>query len=216
MPRTSTLQEMREAALSLADQSGSDFTSTTILNRYVNDAIAELYDELSFSDGIRYYLQSTTISGAPPGLPADFYQLISARIGTDPLVELQSNERVEVTPLSGSYAVTLEYIPHATVLANDSDVFDGINGWEDFVVNTVAARLVRKEDGPVEVVSSLKADARAAMERVMRHANRVKTAPKRVQDVGSRSSWRFPYGTRRSGSAQMYYRIEGDILRVYR
>jgi hypothetical protein len=41
---------------------------------------------------------------------------------------------------------TLYYVPVATKLAGDTDTFDGINGWEEYVVADCAAKAVAKQE----------------------------------------------------------------------
>ena len=58
---------------------------------------------------------------------------------------------VRFWPTPGAvHTVTLWYIPHATELANDGDTFDGINGWERYVIYDTAIWLRNKEDSPTD------------------------------------------------------------------
>lgn len=94
-------------------------------------------------------------------LPADFYQVISVRgsirganITFEPwqdwhrtLLEpipgyrgvptsfrvRQGNITILPTP-NGVYPVTMEYLPCSARLANDSDTWDGYNGWEEYAI----------------------------------------------------------------------------------
>lgn len=47
---------------------------------------------------------------------------------------------------AGTHTVELWYVPAAPVFANDSATMDGIDGWDEFVVATVAVRVAIKEE----------------------------------------------------------------------
>ena len=52
------------------------------------------------------------------------------------------------TPQS-AYTLRVWYIPHAPVLNADTDVWDGFNGWEEYVTTDVALKLLEKEQNPI-------------------------------------------------------------------
>jgi hypothetical protein len=43
--------------------------------------------------------------------------------------------------------VQLNYVPVATVLVGDADTFDGVSGWEEYVVLDAAIKSLIKDDG---------------------------------------------------------------------
>lgn len=45
-----------------------------------------------------------------------------------------------------SNAITVWYVPHATVLVSDTDTFDGINGWEHYAVLDACIAMLDKEE----------------------------------------------------------------------
>lgn len=53
------------------------------------------------------------------------------------------------TPNNGQQ-IQYWYIPSASELTNDSDTFDGINGWEEYVVIDAAIKMRVKEESPVD------------------------------------------------------------------
>lgn len=49
---------------------------------------------------------------------------------------------------TGGQTVRLWYIPHAPVLTDDAHVWDGFNGWEEYVVVDAALKGLEKEQNP--------------------------------------------------------------------
>ncbi len=59
--------------------------------------------------------------------------------------------KIRLTPEPDSAeTVRLWYIPHPPVLDSASDVFDGFNGWEEFVVVDAAIKLLQKEESDTQ------------------------------------------------------------------
>lgn len=56
----------------------------------------------------------------------------------------QHNIRLTPEP-DGAYEFDIWYYPHAPVLDADTDVWDGFNGWEEYVIVDVALKLLAKE-----------------------------------------------------------------------
>lgn len=75
----------------------------------------------------------------------------------------------------------LWYAPRFTPLASDSDTFDGINGWEEWVVNDVAIKAKVKEESPVDDLMKLQASQEERLSHVME--NRDAGAPPVTVDV---------------------------------
>ena len=58
-----------------------------------------------------------------------------------------SGGKLQLYPVpNGVYSLTMHYIPHATVLASDSDTFDGYSGWEHYVVLDTCIAMLAKEE----------------------------------------------------------------------
>ncbi len=54
---------------------------------------------------------------------------------------------IELLPLhSAGIAVVVDYVPHSTDLADSSNTFDGINGWEEYVPMFAACCMLTKDD----------------------------------------------------------------------
>lgn len=122
------------------------------------------------------YTTTTTPGNEKIALPADFFKLLQVRATVDGLVRILdpidlaatadhlnagtsgwSGSTPVVYDLAGSnlsllpipaaaYSVQVVYVPHATVLVADSDAFDGINGWEAWVVLDVCIAMLGKEE----------------------------------------------------------------------
>lgn len=59
---------------------------------------------------------------------------------------------------TGSDNVVIWYAPTMPPLVNDSDTFDAINGWEDFVCIDSAIKMVAKEEGDISNLLTMKND----------------------------------------------------------
>lgn len=68
------------------------------------------------------------------------------------------------TPSAGQ-TVRLWYVPRMTVLLQDTDTVDGINGWEEYIVVDAAIRALQKEES-TEAVQVLMAQKQALIQRI--------------------------------------------------
>ena len=62
-----------------------------------------------------------------------------------------STIRLTPTP-AGVGTIRLWYIPHSPLLALDTDVFDGFNGWEEYVVVDAAIKCLQKEESDTQAL----------------------------------------------------------------
>jgi hypothetical protein len=77
--------------------------------------------------------------------------------------------------------MTLHYIPAFTNLSADIDTFDGINGWEEFVIIDAAIKMKQKEESDAQVLMMMKAEIE---ERITKLKNKRDQAfSKKVSDV---------------------------------
>lgn len=77
--------------------------------------------------------------------------------------------------------IRLRYIPRPTTLLADSDILDGISGWDEYVVVDVAIKAMQKEESDVQVLMAQKA---ALLVRITAAAsNRDAGEPECVSDV---------------------------------
>ncbi|TXH54800.1 MAG: hypothetical protein E6Q97_10100 [Desulfurellales bacterium] len=84
------------------------------------------------------------------------------------------------------HTVTAYVIPSAPVLVNASDTFDGINGFEDWVIHDVAIYLKNREESDP---SALMAERDRIESEIMTTMGRKHASPKRVRDVRGRRGW---------------------------
>lgn len=149
--------------------------------------------------------------------PSTFYRLISVRVSdgtvSEPLhpftpleepslrldgaaahfpthYELRPNGIAILPEHSADLTVTVEYIPVFTDLTDASNsYFDGINGWEEYVV-CFAARCMAVKDEEWQLVNALDADMARLKERIKKLApHRDAFRPRRMQDVRGARSW---------------------------
>lgn len=177
MPKNVTLAELRAAVRFRGDFDNSRAITDANLNLVINDGVAEAWDIL-LAARPDYYTTSTSTTYAANAssvtLPTTFYQLRKVEYldGTDYVrlapVELTAQHRfggaagvpsryrlqgstlVLVPTPSKAYTLRIWYLPYATTLANDSDTFDGINGYEELAIACAVYRLKLREGLPVE------------------------------------------------------------------
>jgi hypothetical protein len=208
-----TFAELKLRARQRADMENSRFVQDPELGGYVNKSATELYDLLTtvFED---YYSQSAAISIVPGtsryDLPADFYKLtavdeaVAAGQGiTISRYNFQERNRFQ-TP-SGARSVKLWYIPVMPSMVLDADTFDGINGWDEYIVVDVARKLLQKEESDTQPLILEKSDL---INRINACApNRDAGTPSMMVDVNARDQWEF--GTMGSALRQ---RITGNQI----
>lgn len=156
MARTETLANLRTASRRRADVVNSNFVTDAEVNDYVNASISSLYDLLASAHSADYYEShvpytfTTTSNEEHYALPADFYSL--SRIQQNcggvwrDLHEYMPDEASGSEPVESGLQMRIYYIPVCTKLVLDSDTFDGINGWEEYVIIDTAIKIRIKED----------------------------------------------------------------------
>jgi len=82
----------------------------------------------------------------------------------------------------------LWYVPRCPVLVNDTDIVDGVNGWEQYIIASVCAKvMVKQEMDP----SPFAAEKESMRERIIDEAaNRNAGDPSTVTDVYD-TGWDF-------------------------
>lgn len=84
--------------------------------------------------------------------------------------------RLAVLPAPNqNYDFILWYLPVLNDLANDSDTFDGVAGWEDYIMWAAVARLVMRDQFPQTFAMVMQCKAEA-MQKILRSSTRVTTA----------------------------------------
>lgn len=97
------------------------------------------------------------------------------------------------TPLpQGGQVLRLWYAPVFTPLTSDSDVFSGINGWEEWAVNDIALKALTKEESDLSGVQALQAVQNDRLSSIIE--NRDAGEPQTVVDVYEANGL-WPYGS---------------------
>lgn len=197
--RTKTLAELRTDVRSIADQpaTGSGFLSDAEINSFINTGIAFLFNKLSLVHGQEYFeadpVTYTTVSGQTKyDLPPDFWQLNSVemndggfRRALQPFME-KEHARWAQYPVPGGFTFQLRYIPNPPQLKNDTDSFDGLAGWERWVVLYAAIQCLAKEESDTGVLKGEQREVEQLIEAAA--PNRDAGWPERIADVYRQTS----------------------------
>jgi len=166
---------------------------------------------------------TTTNNVETYSLPSDFYKLLGVDLQLDTSSNWVSLKRFEfaernipqiwdikfvdfiryrvfgsslkLSPVPQSHQnIRVWYIPLPSKLVKDNDTFDGIDGWEEYVVIDVAIKMLTKEESDT---SQLLGEKMAMKLRIEQMAEaRDEGQPARVQDMNSLSS-NYYYGVYR-------------------
>jgi hypothetical protein len=202
---TVTLLQLRTSAKQRSDNVNASFVSDAEWNGYIANSYQELYGLITTAFGNDYFTQtpSTGVTITTDGLtqfyalPADFFKLLGVDLqisGNQYWVTLKPftfNERnaynivTSLTPTAGQ-VLRLFYVPRATVLSGDTDVVDGVNGWEDYIVADACIKALAKEESDVSVFVAQK---QALLQRIESEAeNRDAGMPARVSNTAGRTA----------------------------
>lgn len=188
---TVSLSNLRLRARRRADMENSQFISDAEANDMINEAYCELYD-LLVSAYENYYAKwynfTTTPGTVSYALPSDFYKLISLDMQVGnlyatlyPYQEMERNASLATSYSIPASNLRMRYVPNPTLLVNDSDAIDFINGWEALLITDVAVMMLEKEESDT---AQLEARRERQYQRVMQMShNRDITMPSRVTDI---------------------------------
>jgi len=194
----------------------SNFIQNPEWTDLINASAKELYDILVtvYEDYYQTSASSTPITDTIP-LPAGFYKLL----GVDQYLSGSTGQTLSLKPYSFPernsyipYASTtttfnLYFIPIFAPLILDTDTFDGVNGWEEYIVCDVAAKALEKEESDPNPQLKRKADLH---KRIMECApNRDAGTSARVIDVGQVNPYSYI-----AIPAQYRYKILGNNLKL--
>lgn len=212
-----TLLELRDRCKSESDNVGQSFVSDAEWNAFINASYQELYGLVVTNFGNDYFVQTpatgftfvTTGTAEHFPLPADFFKLLAVDLQVSApgywvaLKPFMMSERNSfgllgpTAPMAGQ-TIRILYVPRATVLVNNGDVMDGVNGWEEYVVCDACIKAMAKEESDPSVFMARKG---ALLERLNGEiTNRDAAAPAVVADVQGRRS------------RGMRYRLNGNYL----
>lgn len=203
MAQNVTLLGLRTRARSLADMRGSSFLSDSEITTLANVHIQDLDDLIAEAAPPHYYATDHTITTAAGtiayALPSDFRNVIRvyAQEGSTtrlrPLMPIQPASRHVYDAPQGAYAVTLRYRPVTAALSSDSDTYDGVAGWDEYVVSLMVRDMLAAEE---QDIGWLDIKIERLRQRVMANA------PKR--DLGGPDF--IAADPERYGSARQYWR----------
>ena len=218
MARNRTLAELQQEVYELADVDLA-YIDEPQMTRMINASLAELYD-LVVASNKDHYAESANISVVSGTdsytLAADHYRLVGVdvcdggawhlmkRFNLHERNQLQDSEASDVntsyrvvggalklrpTP-TWSGTVRVWYIPAPPQLSLDTDTWDGISGWEQYVVIDCCLKLGRKQK---EDVTELVAEKTALAGRIRGlSADMDDNEPDRVRDVYLEEAGTYP------------------------
>lgn len=95
-------------------------------------------------------------------------------------------DEIVFTPIpSAANTIKLWYIPSFTPLQYDYDSFNGINGWEEYVIIDAAIKMRVKEESPIDELVLAKQQMKERIQQAS--SGRNSAEPARVTDVNSRA-----------------------------
>jgi hypothetical protein len=111
-------------------------------------------------------------------LPALFWKAVRVLRVLDalrsvPIVEINGHERGYYQTPQSAFNVNLEYIPGPPVWSSDSDTFDGIAGYEEYIAKLTAVDLLNKESSNSQ---ALRAECEVIRAGIRSSGKRTKTA----------------------------------------
>lgn len=208
---TVTLLQLRTRARDRADMTNSAFIPDARLTEYVNASAQELYDLLvqANQDYFTSTQTTTVVSGNTISLPATLYKLrgVDISLGGEwvPVWPYEYLERgawqntsvsrltanihyrllgntMELLPADqapGDYRI--RFVPLMVPMSLDADTFDGMNGFEEYIVIDAAIKCKEKEESST---SGLKDEKDRIRKRILSMANvRDLGAPDVIQDT---------------------------------
>lgn len=210
-----TLAELRAEAQQRCNQENKTLVATADWNRYINEAIAELYDEIVASYP-HYYNSSFAFSLSSSNLLAlsgvtGFYKLRGVDYLTTPsrpvsVRPYNFQERNKFSNLNYQGSYTLWYTPTPTLLVNDPDTPDAIlSVWDEFIPVTAAIVGAVKEES-FELAQALGIVKAGILARIRQAAPNRDGEPAQAADLMT-----SPYGYGESGRR---YALEGSNLTI--
>lgn len=213
-----TLAQLRAEAQQRCNQDGKTLVGTTDWNRYVNEAIAELYD-LVIAANPHYYVSSSAFTLSSVNsldlttLTPTFYKLRGVDyngLGNRPVTVRPYNfaERNRFTNLNFSGPYTAWWTPAPPTLANDNDPLDIIlDVWSEFVAVTAAIVGAVKEDS-ADTANNLAQAKAGLVDRIGRSAPNRDGEPGQAADLTGLGYGYMP------GDCGRRYALEGQNLTI--
>lgn len=90
-------------------------------------------------------------------------------------------------PTTQTGVIRIWYVPACPLLVSDSDTYDGVNGWDEWVVADVAQKIKTKEESDTTVLDATLAKLTARVLKMC--ANRDVDRPPRTVDIAEDGTW---------------------------
>jgi hypothetical protein len=152
-----SLLELRTRLREMTDTENDKHVSDAELNKVINSAARETWDRIAGAGlqghGVKYVDFSTTPGTQEYSLKAlapDFYKVHQLFVNDGngqfrPITRIHHSEVMTYRPPQTSVSLRLYYIPTCPKLVEDTDTFDGVNGWEEHTLNVAAIHIKRKK-----------------------------------------------------------------------
>lgn len=208
----------RELANRENDDTTDGFVDNTEIDGYINASLGAWHGFVAKAVPERYEKEQTIVADGSSSyaLPSDHYQTIgvdyeftsNCRMGLRRLMvqernayDTSVNSQAEGYRLKGTTLVLYPipdsgtyyhvYITAAPTLVNTTDSFDGVNGWEEWIVYDVAIKILLKE-GSLEEANLLIAERNKIQAEMEAAASEREAAqPSRVVDTRTGGGRRF-------------------------
>lgn len=183
MSATKTLLQLRNEIRFRANMESSQLVTDPEMNTYINSSCYELYDLLTEAYGANYYVASPfsiTTDGINNlfNLPATFYKLLGVDLFTGVNVnpyqavkQFNFSERNRFQIPAAGRRVQLWHVPGMTPMVADTDIFDGINGWTEYVVIDCAIKCLVKEESDVTIHAAKLGQMKARIDQMSQNRN---------------------------------------------
>jgi hypothetical protein len=93
---------------------------------------------------------------------------------------------------SATHTVTMTWIPTAKELSADGDTWDGVNGWEDWIVHDVGVYVLQKTESDVSVLAGERAKVESRIRKLAKtrdHGSAARTRDVRSMYRATRVGW---------------------------
>lgn len=222
-----TKGSLRDQARQRADMVNSKFCTDSEIDGYINKAAKKLYNFLVEAYPEYFLADNPFTINLVAGtdayaLPADFFKAFGvdwvsgttrlplkpfmwserARFGTSAQPQamryrLQRGKIRFRPPPASTGQIDLWYIPTLADMVSDSDTFDGINGFEEYIVLDAAITMLDKEESDSVKLTNDRDKIEADLRSIA--ANRDQAAPERISETSNdydpdfAELWRRPF-----------------------
>jgi hypothetical protein len=202
-----SLASIRTKCKQRTDTVNSDFIEQSEWNDWINAGAFELYDKLvtaydnDYNVTDPYAFVADGITERYP-LPPDLFKLLGVdrlvgqrwipihrfahagrnRYGHDKVRYRLNDNWLWLSPAPGAGTILrMLYVPRMPRLTRETDVVDGISGWEEYVMHHACIMAMNKRETDASIFIGLKADMAARVEEIA--ANRDANEPSTIVDL---------------------------------